>query len=156
MNEKRGQPPKRKFEFDPWDGLCDIYVDGKKVREAHQAKYGHIYFHLPPDFPDEGVTAEPFDPRVQVEAFVEGGKVVLTEECQEEQERKAEEARKQAELKRKAEIARREERKKREAEAKKNAEQRVAAALAAKARADKEAADAEREGLNMGPDLKME
>jgi uncharacterized protein with gpF-like domain len=143
VSEKRGQPPKQKFKFEPWDGLCDIYVGDKKVREAHPAHHGHVYFHLPPDYPDE-VTAEPFDPRVKIQAIIEGGCVIPTEEDKKAAEEAAAEAKRQRDIKLRAEEARRIERAEQEATAKKVADARVAAALAKKAKADKEAADAEK------------
>jgi hypothetical protein len=66
--------PKRKFLFEPFEGLADIYINGQKVHAGHQGRTGHIYFHLP-----EGkfeVTAEPHDPRVGIGLEIKEGKLV--------------------------------------------------------------------------------
>lgn len=150
MSSKRGQPPKRKFEFGEWDGLCDIYVEGQKVRQAHSAKHGHVYLHLPPDYPDDAVTVHPFDPREPVTAEIQGGEVVLTEDGAAAALAAKEIADKQAALKREGELRRLKAKQVAEAAAKKNAEKRVAEALAKKAAADNEAkaAEAAKEGTD--------
>ena len=37
---------KRKFRFEPMEGLVDVYLDGKKVRAEHNGETGHIYFPI--------------------------------------------------------------------------------------------------------------
>ena len=146
----KGQPPKRKFSHAPWNGECDIYVDGKKIREAHPAMNGHVYLHLPPNFEEERVSFEPFDPRNQIEAELIGGEVIDTEAGQKAKEKAAEEAERQRVLKERAEKKALAERIKREAEAKRLAAKRVAEAEAAKkaAAAEADAAKEAAEGIS--------
>lgn len=67
--------PKRKFEFESMEGLVDIYLDGKKVREKHPGSYGHIYFRISPDEKYEADVA-PHDSRIGMEAEIKDGRVV--------------------------------------------------------------------------------
>jgi hypothetical protein len=132
-------PPKRKFEFDAWEGLCDVYVEGQKIREGHAARHGHVYLHLAPDFPAERVTVEPFDSRVDIGAVLQGGCVVETEAGAEAASKAAQIAEEQAALKREAERRAAAQRAQREAQAKQAAQRRIAAAEAVKAAAEREA-----------------
>lgn len=66
--------PKKCFEFEPFDGLVDVYVDGKKVRYGHNGNRGHIFFPLNSD--EHTVTVEPADPRVGIDAEIKDGELV--------------------------------------------------------------------------------
>lgn len=41
--------PKRRFEFEPFDGQVDVYVDGKKIRGPHRGNGGNVALRIPED-----------------------------------------------------------------------------------------------------------
>lgn len=71
---------KRQFKFEAFEGLCDVYVEGHKVFDCHNARRGQIYLHLDQDYPAEKVTIEPHDPRVPIQADIVDGEPVPKEE----------------------------------------------------------------------------
>lgn len=67
--------PKRKLTLPYYDGLVDVYLDGKKVYCGHNGRRAHIYFHLSED-ENPKVEVAPNDKRIGIEAEIKDGKAV--------------------------------------------------------------------------------
>jgi len=55
---------KKKFEFESFEGYCDAYVNGQKVKDCHNARHGHVYLHFEPEKVAFEIKAH--DPRIPV------------------------------------------------------------------------------------------
>lgn len=64
---------KQKFTFSSFNGMCDIYVNGKKAYSCHNASHGHIYLPIKGVFV---VTAKPHDPRIGIEVEFKDGRII--------------------------------------------------------------------------------
>jgi len=63
---------KKKYKFAPFPALVDVFVDGFKVIEKHNAARGHIYLFTESD----EVEIKPHDPRIPVQVeLTENGPV---------------------------------------------------------------------------------
>ena len=66
---------KRKFRFEPMEGLVDVYLDGKKVRAEHNGETGHIYFPILESEKPKVDVAE-HDARIGIEVEIKDGKII--------------------------------------------------------------------------------
>lgn len=69
---------KKRFDFQPIDTLCDVFVDGHKVLEKHNGRRGNVSVHATDD---TEVELRPHDPRIPIQAeFDKDGKLVILEQ----------------------------------------------------------------------------
>lgn len=141
--------PKRSFEFEPFEGHVDVYVDGKKVRGPHRGHGGNVALRIPEEA-DVEVTVAVHDPLIGIEFEItpNGLERIIREAKTLPSPAEAAKARAAAETERKV----------KEAAEKAERDAIVQAAkdkARAKGAADKAAAKAKEEGP-LGPTLKME
>lgn len=60
---------KSTFEFEPTQGLVDIYVGEFKIRNSHNGTLGQVALHLSPEYTPY-VSVEPHDERIGIGAVV--------------------------------------------------------------------------------------
>lgn len=58
--------PKRRFDFEPYNGEVDIYVNGKKIRNKHRGLAGNIALRIPEDVQVD-VSAAVHNPKIGVD-----------------------------------------------------------------------------------------
>jgi len=70
---------KKRFDFQPIDTLCDVFVDGHKVVEKHNGRRGNVSVHA---VSSTEVELRPHDPRIPIQAqFTDEGELVILEQA---------------------------------------------------------------------------